>query len=205
MTMWIELNRMDDVRERYLETLGRALAVAQHFEVCCKDIVKMFKIGVGLEAGQLQNLDGIRLASERLVVELRHLGTAIRKANGLHVPEPHEMATLIGANKARNYIAHEAGLPPLYFPPGPPPPDLARYLPKRRFPPLDLNLDRLRREVTALAAGDNLVSVWAFEFYEGQRAFGSNSYADEVASWVLSPLEDKAPGDDEAEHTSTSI
>lgn len=206
--MWIDLDRMDDVRERYLETLGRALAVAQHFETCCKDIVKMFEIVVGLRADQLLNLDDIRLASERLVVELRHLGTAIRRASGLPVSEPHEVAILIGANDARNYIAHEAGLAPLSFPPRPPAPDLARFLPKRHHFPLDLNPERLRAEVVALAAGDNLVSVWSYEFYEGQRTpFGTNSYADKVTSWVLSPLGDRTRGEDQHDHdhTSTSI
>ncbi len=176
--MWINLRDVDDIAEAYFASLGRALALAQHFESECKEILLWIEVAMGFEDGRLKKLEDIRSFSEVLATRL--LGASVRRLEALPFVDSKKLAALVAAKDARNYLAHEAAMWGLY-----PSVKYGEKLTALHYVP------RLRREIEALAEGDNLVSIWSYEFQEKEAAPYSFSqrYPTEVAAWVLEPLD----------------
>src|SRR5699024_8633851 len=85
---------------------------------------------------------------------------------------------LHSAKDARNFIAHEGACFEIHQPVG---------------SKLGEHLDKLHAEVRSLAAGDNLVSLWAFQIEnprESKPSILMAGYDDALVRWVLGPVWD---------------
>ncbi len=173
--MWIDLEALTDVEEGYITAVGRALMVAQHFEANCNDFA-MWWIGSGaLENGTAKSLSDLRSVSEALT-ELM-LGGLIKRLGADRDITKAEIAVLVRAKDARNYIAHEA---------------VAATSFTSRFPRRRLNeLPLFKEAVRALVEGDNLISSWSYMFHEKEPSPARHlaEYPDRLVNWILAPLE----------------
>lgn len=149
--------------DAFLQVVGRALYIATEFERKCKSVLGVTHI-VDSYA-----LTGDASASFALAeaVQKRLLHPVIRDLGKRLEPDPGDVELLERAREARNFIAHEA----------------ASCFTNNR----DGELERLRLEVRALAAGDNVVSRWVYEIAEKEAAPSAiqQRYVDWVEQWVF--------------------
>lgn len=171
--MWIEVDAIVEA-ERQFEAAGRALAVAQHFESGCKDLLRWMHVAKAAEDGRAKTLQEFRSCADELVGLM--LGSTIKRFGLDQDITKEELETLVKAKDARNYVAHECVAECSYH---------SRF---SRSPP-DLEA-RFESEVRALVAGDNLVSSWSFMFHERQNPSRGLIllYPEQLTQWVLAPL-----------------
>lgn len=172
-SMWIDVDAIVEA-ERQFEAAGRALAVAQHFESACKDLLRWMHVAKAAEDGRAKTLQEFRSCADEFVGLM--LGSTVKRFGLDHDITKEELETLVKAKNARNYIAHECIAECSYH---------SRF---SRFPP-ELEA-RFESEVRALVAGDSLVSSWSFMFHEGQTPPGELMlvYPEQITQWVLAPL-----------------
>lgn len=171
--MWIEVDAIVEA-ERQFEAAGRALAVAQHFEASCKDLLRWMHVAKAAEDGRAKTLQEFRSCADELVGIL--LGPAIKKFGLDHASTNEYLETLVRAKDARNYIAHECVAACSFHS------RLSRSAP---------NLDaKFASAVKALAEGDNLVSSWGLMFHEQQSPSKGlmQLYPEQITQWVMAPL-----------------
>lgn len=173
--MWIDPEALNEFEESYVIAVGRALLVAQHFEESCKDFMKWWIISGALEEGVAKSVSDIRSISEKLTGLM--LGGSIKRLRDDRDITDAEIAVLIRAKDARNYIAHEA-VTAIAF--------ISRF--SRRRPD---NLSRFKEAVCALVEGDNLISSWGYMFHEQEEPSAEHlaEYPGRLAKWILAPLE----------------
>ena len=104
--MWIDLEALTGVEESYVTAVGRALMVAQHFEANCEDVVMWWVTSGALEDGKAKSLSDVRSISETLTDLM--LGGLIKRLGVDRDITKAEIAVLVLAKDARNYVAHEA-------------------------------------------------------------------------------------------------
>ncbi len=174
--MWIDLEGLDEFEESYINAVGRALLVAQHFEESCKDFMKRWIISGYLEVGVAKSVSDIRSISEKLTGLM--LGSSIKRLSSDRDITDAEITVLIRAKDARNYIAHEAVTATAF---------ISRF--SRRHRPDNLSL--FKDAVSALVEGDNLISSWGYMFHEqeGYPAEYLVEYPNRLTKWILAPLE----------------
>jgi hypothetical protein len=172
--MWIDLEALTDAEERHVSAVGRALMVAQHFEANCRDFAKWWVASGALEEGTAKSLSDVHSILEKLT-GLMLDGLIKRLGNDREITSA-EIAVLIRAKDARNYIAHEA-VATLAF--------TSRF--SRRRPD---ELPRFNDAVRALVEGDNMISSWSYMFHEKEPSPVQHvsEYPNRLAKWILSPL-----------------
>lgn len=158
--------------DKALLTGGRALYVAQAFERKCQSLVRFGFLVEGLEADPVARL-------EELISQVpgdTQLGPTLRRLSDL-MPEArgHE-EVLSAARIARNYIAHEG---------------VSFSIHSEKWSDLTEQMLTLRRMVTTLAAGDNLVSAWSFGLHEWKQSTPHAliaAYPAMIDEWVFEPV-----------------
>jgi hypothetical protein len=144
--------REPELLDAFLLAMGKALYLACGFEAKCRWVLQISVMAEHLEAG------GDWQAAQELgrALEVKRLGGAIKGLGNLPEVLPADIALLDRARDARNAIAHAiAELGPVSG-------ISARTLAERT--------EKLREEVAALVAGDNLVSRWCYEIEAKEHA-----------------------------------
>jgi hypothetical protein len=172
--MWLKFHRFDFQEQALLESLGRAIAVAQNFESNCKYVLMILEVENALERKQYSSLREARPYVEKLLQLM--LGGVVHRFGKSGEFSRAEIDTLVAAKDARNYVAHEAAFE-LVICNGPFGPSL-----------MD-KVNRFEREVTNLTEGDGLVSLWSFYIQEHEpQPLSTISYPSDARTWVLEPL-----------------
>ncbi len=167
--MWITLREIQGLEDQWLQTSGRALLLAQHFEKCCIFV-----------AGSIQlvedNASDHDFESSFSRIQKLLLSGAINRIHRSLLGIPEHTELLECARDARNYIAHEISL----FCIRNGPTDILKMMPQ------------LTKKVGDLALADSLVSWWAHLIEEKEDAISYEDfqfYPLELTKWVLGPLE----------------
>lgn len=170
----IQNPRADDV----LLTLGRATYVAGRFERKCKFVLRIVKLVDTMHPDKAADpVMGLEEAIARLPKD-QLLGRTLEQLTSQMPAKQSEDGLLRGAREARNFIAHEGANFGVHSPVG-------TWLVE--------HLDKLHDEVRNLAAGDNLISLWAFGIEEPRQpkpVVLIAGYEDALVRWVLGPVWD---------------
>lgn len=174
-SMWILTKNFVDLHDCYLASVGRSLLLAQSFEQNCKFVCLIWDLGDAFESKTISDVE--QLPDYSALLLKRFLGTVIQRFGSRYPIKREQYEILERAREARNYIAHEAGTPCLYY---------------NTHEPIIEALPQLRTNITALAEGDNLVSGWSYMIQEKNfpPAGIRQSYVHEITSYILEPLED---------------
>ena len=176
--MWIRYSEFSERDNHYITALGRALVLAQHFEMTCKEIVMWFDIATMASKGTIKTVQDIKESSEILLE--RMLASTIKHVGTNHKISDGDIEVLAKAKDARNFIAHQAANPVLM-----------EGIPASAFVK---SVEELRTNAEPLAYGDNLVSSWSYEFHEQECRphLISTAYPAETLDWVMEPLKGMA-------------
>jgi hypothetical protein len=175
--MWLTSSYLGDLEAAYLMAIGRAICLAQNFELNCKNLLLFLDMGQALTVGRVESLEDYFPYGEKLLRTL--LGAAIKKIGAFSFVSSDHLETLTEAKDARNYFAHEAALPVRS--------GGVSWRPKGQV--IIDELPTLERKVEALAMGDDLVSGWLYEIEEKQsRRFVQTAYVENIQTWVLASL-----------------
>lgn len=154
----------------FFSTLGRALYLANSFEVKCGHILQAERIAA--KFGESGDAD----AAVQLVAAMKNpmLADLFKELNKLYPITPENTETLDKARAARNFVAHEGGrIGPLV--------DTSAKA-------IQEQIDALRPHIRDLAAGDNLVSLWEWGLQEigDPPPYGYfRHYPAAIESWVF--------------------
>lgn len=149
--------------------VGKSLYLASEFEDKCQWVLRIVMI-----QHHYENTRDISSSFELArVLKKKMLGLTILDLNNLTEITAKDLATLECGRDARNYIAHESTQV------GPLSSTSAKTITEK--------LTRLRAELEALAAADNLISTWIYEIEEKERAPKGiqGAYPDWVFQWVF--------------------
>ena len=163
--------REPELLDALFQSVGRALYLSNAFEVKCKGVLRV--------ANMVERIEGDPvLTLQELIADLpadKMLGATLKDlAARQQLLSSSETELLSKAREARNFIAHEgASLGPAWS--------------------ADSNVilrqaTQLRAAVADLAAGDNLVSTWAFAIEEPDALVPMefvDGYPDRVDRWVF--------------------
>lgn len=171
--MWLIPREIDNFRLLLLESVGRAMCVAQNFEHNCKYVLMIVEMGRHAQDTSYTKSSEMWSHSERLYK--RALARSIMDASEKFQISPKELAILSRAKDSRNYLAHNAAL---HF----------AVLPSLEMTAL---LKEYCEHVQELAAGDNLVATWSFSIQEKQATPNRSTmtYTQDIGAWILSPIE----------------
>jgi hypothetical protein len=153
--------------------VGKALYLANAFEAKCRFVLRIAK----LAQYRAESGDASAVMSLAQTLKDGMLGRTINDLNAFPEITLADIALLEQAKDARNFIAHEgAGF---------------GYLSSISAQEVYEQVDRLRREVDKLVAGDNIVSRWVYEIEEKEPAplEIQKTYALRVRQWVFGPFE----------------
>ncbi len=132
--------------------VGKALYIANGFEVKLRYVLRMGKLADRYK--ETDDLDAWLAFMETTKDPL--LGRALIELSALSIMKPADINVLKRAKDARNAIAHEGGsIGPAY---------------SASAKAIELQFSRLRKDVSILAVGDNLVSRWVYEIDEKETA-----------------------------------
>lgn len=155
--------------EHFFSVLGKALYVANAYESKCRHVLQIARLV------QLYNETGDGYAAFELakVMKDKMLAGTLSEIQTCLTVTSSEVALLDKAKDARNFIAHEGGR--------------IGFMPDARSRCICDQLDALRVQVKALAAGDNVVSRWEYEIQEKEPApIGMcEFYPAAVEEWVF--------------------
>ena len=163
-----------ELLDAFFLAVGKALCLACAFEAKCKHILNILKLS------EYCKNDGHLSDSAALSVLLRSqlLGQTIKNVKGFRDFSPEGIVILECAKDARNFIAHESAL-------------LAWPISDTRADTIHEKITRLRSEVETLAAGDNLVSRWLYEFEEREPAHQIlyRDYFRRIEQWIFGEID----------------
>ena len=152
--------------------LGRALYISNAFEDKCRYVLRMINL--------IEKINGDPvLKLEEAIAQLpkdKMLDPTLQRLGQLLPVAGEQAEVLAAARRARNYIAHEAGLFSIHS-------ESMTHLCER--------LEQLRRAVRDLAAGDNLMSGWTFEINNWKELAPQMliaAYDGVVDKWVFEPV-----------------
>lgn len=155
--------------EQLFLVAGKALYLASAFEGKCKFLLRLIKI---IHFHESTGDTSATAALAKLLKE-KMLGATIKELNTLTEFTEKDLAVFEKGKDARNFIAHESvQLGPL-----------SSITAKA----INEKLERLQVELAALAAADNLISVWLYEMDEKEPApIGiQTAYPGWVSQWVF--------------------
>jgi glycerophosphoryl diester phosphodiesterase len=157
--------------DEFLLAVGKCLYLASAFEEKCKCVLRVAKIAATYE----EHGDASAAMVLAKAMKDKYLAPTITDMRAFFQAE--DIAVLERAKDARNFIAHEsANIGPLHD-------ASAQHIHER--------LARLRTELEALAAGDNLVSAWVYEIEEkGPAPRGIKAaYPNWLKNWVFGGID----------------
>ena len=171
--MWLEKSGLNQIDDSIFEIIGKALFIAQKYEITCKDIVSMFlAIETVLVPNTNASLDEFISYSERL--RKLFLGQLINIANDKIRDQLTEdnLAILDKGTKSRNWLVHQCCKKLIAE-------NVTRTKPK-------IDISDFPFHIQNLLAADFLVSKWSFEFHEKERAYISKEkYIDSILEWAI--------------------
>jgi len=159
--------------DEFLLAVGKCLYLASAFEGKCKQVLRMADIAILYE--ECENASAAMALANALKDKM--LSSTIKDMKAFPNFQVEDIAVLERAKDARNFIAHEsASIGPLHD-------TSAQHIHER--------LARLRTELEALAAGDNLVSAWVYEIEEKEPAPRGikAAYPNWVKNWVFGGID----------------
>jgi hypothetical protein len=106
--VWLRTSELTD-GESWSNALGRAMCVAQNFEMNARFVLMVLEMDRALERGDYSSITDARPFIEQLLASM--LGPAVRRFDQLGTIEDDKIAILSAAKDARNYFAHEGGHP----------------------------------------------------------------------------------------------
>lgn len=170
----IRNERADNV----LLTLGRAIYAASQFEGKCQYVLRIIKLVDTMHPDK--SADPVMGLEEAITSLPRDqvLARALQQLAAQMPAKKSEAELLQAAKQARNFIAHEGASFGLHPPAG---------------QQLVEHLDKLHDAVRDLAAGDNLISLWALGIDEPRATKPSPfiaAYEDALVRWILGPVWD---------------
>jgi len=176
--VWFRPDQVGDFGETWLESVGRALLVAQLFE----DLVKrtLFWYDVATELPSLGSLEARAFLEKAARATEEPFESRLARATDLlkaRYKLSDEHAKLLReAKDARNFFAHDAALLGIEVARG------GESVAKEHV--------RFRSELDVLIRAYNLLSAWAYEFEEREPAPGSfaRRYPRTLEAWVLEPI-----------------
>jgi len=138
--------------DKFFLVIGKALYIATSFESKCQYVLRIAKLATHYET------TGDASATMTLAEAMKDLllGQTINNMKVLRYFTANDVAILERAKDARNFIAHESA-------------DMG-FLSSISTELINEKLSRLRRELEALVAGDNLVSKWIYAIEEKEPA-----------------------------------
>lgn len=157
--------------------LGKITRLGLEFESKCKGIVRVMRLVTAFEANPEQSLDEVIAGIPRDMQLARTINAFPGLTPGVTATE---IETLNTAREARNALIHEGGEFPLHGRMG------------ANHSRLTASLEQLRTHVRQLAAGDNLVSSWAYSIDEKEappRAL-MDGYERAVEEWIFESVWD---------------
>lgn len=171
--MWLAVDQFGPHEAAVISTLGRALVLAQNFEANCKFVLMTIELGKAFEAQRFTSLEGARPFVDELLQLM--LGSAVPRFRQLGEISEANVATLVAAKDARNYVAHEGA---------------SALLAGSRGKKLAERIERLEREIVALAQGDSIVARWSYEIQEKEPApaLWAKQYSKAVTNCILEPI-----------------
>ena len=179
--MWIVRNYLSKMDDESFRIIGKALFVAQKFEMTCKDTLEWFLVVQNVVIAGVPFLGEEHLAySEKL--EKLFLGQIVNTANNqLRNPstgtkflteDNHQI--LDKGIKGRNWIAHEG----------------CGDIIQSHFAnkPAEIDTGILTQHLEGILTADWLMSKWSYEFHEREPApyIDKQGYISGVCRWVLS-------------------
>lgn len=163
-----------ELKDFFIQSLGRALYIATMFEEKCKFVLSIAKLeGYVKEGNSLSDSDDIaKLLKENM------LGRTISEMAVASPVSQEDIDKLTLAKDARNFIAHEAAL-------------LGRPLATIRSRTVLRQLQQLGDKLDDLIAGDNLVSGWVYEIEEKgfPPKYLISEYPPRAREWVFSGVD----------------
>jgi len=178
-SMWIELAEITELHEVYLAAIGRALAVAQHFEQTCRYVLTVAAIGAAHEGGSIDSLDDAKGLVEYLGRCM--LGQLVVRFDRLGEVSYEHLTILDNGRAARNYVAHEAA-------------SIVSECPESEDR-IQARTVTLEGEVHNLVEADALVSEWSY-FIQEQASLPEQhriGYRPALTSWILAPIAGRLP------------
>lgn len=165
--------KQPELLEAFFLVVGKALYLANAFEAKCRFVLRVFKLAQLYE----ESGDASAVMSLAQALKDRMLGQTINGLTNFPDINSEDIALLEKAKDARNFIAHEGAN--------------FGYLSSISAEEVHERVDRLRKEVGELAAGDNIVSRWVYEIEEKERAplEIQKTYPERVRQWVFGPFE----------------
>lgn len=156
--------------DRFLLACGKALYVANGFEMKCRSFLRVANLADLLEDGR--DIDSAILICN--AIKDKMLNATLSEIREYHIDENDADALILEAAKnARNFIAHEvAWLGPLF---------------SISSTTLESRISALANAVSDLALGDNLVSGWLYELEEREPAPRTihNEYPKWIQKWIF--------------------
>jgi len=151
--------------DRLFLAAGRALYLASSFEAKCQWVLRIVKIADYHKATG----DSSATAALARALKDKTLGLTIRDLHSAAPLNENDLATFERARDARNYIAHESAQVGL--------------LSSASSKTINEKIARLKVEVEALTAADNVISTWTYEIEEKVPA--PQGIQDAYPGWVI--------------------
>lgn len=164
--MFFPLGEKHGFESSYIDTVGRALCIAQNFESNCRSLAVMLDLK-NFHRNSIQDVEFGELIEK---LSNRMLAKSIERM-GKYVPIPDAIGDILEAGKnARNYIAHDS---------------MKTLFDTNNVDEcLSRDLVTLRDEVQKLAVADGMVAAWSSGISEGLTV-SSSGYAKKVENWVF--------------------
>ncbi|WP_020176641.1 hypothetical protein [Methyloferula stellata] len=163
-----------ELLDEFFLIIGKALYMASAFEEKCKYVLGVVKLTEYFKEG------GNLSATETLakVLKAKFLGATIVDMKVFPDFSAQEIALLVRAKDARNFIAHENA-------------NIGRPLSSISARHIHEQLARVRSEVEALVAGDNFISAWVFGIQEKEPTprWIQEAYPGWVQQWIFGPVD----------------
>jgi hypothetical protein len=202
--MWLQPAEYSDEQVSYLAALGRAMALAQHFEHNCRFVFGTWDMIRAYEDGEPRDVR----RQLRKKLRARFLGAALKAQRQDDTLSAEQYAKLEAAVSARNYLAHEASIAGQFIPPHNGRPGGTKKLKalldgtlsraaiqRERQEMLELELaaaiGRLTQAVDTLAEADLMMAVWCHLIEERHEPVPRLvlTYVRNVRDWVLEPVQ----------------
>ncbi|MFN0299208.1 MAG: hypothetical protein ACKVQU_02520 [Burkholderiales bacterium] len=183
----------------YLVALGRAIALAQNFEINCKFVFGVNDLGEAFAAKKI-GVKAWQSYGKKLMK--RSLGETLRGRDNDQIFK-RQIPVLEAARVARNYLAHQAAEPALYVPAMSGKHKL-RDLILKKVDRLKIEkerqemvvsylqkiLPRFEKAIRDFAEGDKVVSEWSYIIQEkdAHMPMITETYVDDAVEWVLEPI-----------------
>lgn len=158
-----------ELLEEFFLAVGKALYLASAFEAKCRFVLRTAKLAHHFN----QTDDASATLALAKAMKDKLLGPTIAELKGFPDVSSNDIVVLEQAKNARNFIAHESA-------------DIG-HLSSASAKQIHEQLARLRCELRALVAGDNLVSRWVYEIEEKEPAPSGiqAAYPKWVEQWVF--------------------